>query len=487
MMLIKIKPLKFIRKTAFFLLALLGTSPVWSQDTNVLVIDESQNLEIETTVVTQKDTLQVKRFKVDGVIGVVGEHIILESDIDKSYIGLKQQNIPVEGITRCELFGKLLEDKLLAHHAVQDSIEVNYDDIMSRINQQLDYVIQEMGSEEKVYTFYNKNSMEEVRNEFFEISKTYQLAEKMQQKIFKNVDITPEEVRQYFYSIPEDDRPMIGTELEIAQIVIKPQISEAARQQVIDELNTHRRDVLENGSSFVTKVVLYSDEPNAGATGGKISLTRKSPFVKEFVDVVFSLQEGEISEPFETEFGFHIVWVEKIRGQERDVRHILKIPKITEKELSAAREKIENIRNSILNGEITFEEAARSESDEEETRNNGGQLVNPLTGDTRFDLTKMEPLMSTQVYNLKNGEISNIFTEESRGGRRSFKILKLTNRIEEHIADFSIDYVKIKELALMQKRIEAIEKWQKAKIMETYININKDYQDCDFTNNWLKK
>src|SRR5690606_41671 len=145
----------------------------------------------------------------------------------------------------------------------------------------------------------------------------------------------------------------IGTELEIAQIVIKPQISEAARQQVIDELNTHRRDVLENGSSFVTKVVLYSDEPNAGATGGKISLTRKSPFVKEFVDVVFSLQEGEISEPFETEFGFHIVWVEKIRGQERDVRHILKIPKITEKELSAAREKIENIRNSILNGEIT--------------------------------------------------------------------------------------------------------------------------------------
>lgn len=156
MMLIKIKPLKFIRKTAFFLLALLGTSPVWSQDTNVLVIDESQNLEIETTVVTQKDTLQVKRFKVDGVIGVVGEHIILESDIDKSYIGLKQQNIPVEGITRCELFGKLLEDKLLAHHAVQDSIEVNYDDIMSRINQQLDYVIQEMGSEEKVYTFTTK-------------------------------------------------------------------------------------------------------------------------------------------------------------------------------------------------------------------------------------------------------------------------------------------------------------------------------------------
>lgn len=203
MMLIKIKPLKFIRKTAFFLLALLGTSPVWSQDTNVLVIDESQNLEIETTVVTQKDTLQVKRFKVDGVIGVVGEHIILESDIDKSYIGLKQQNIPVEGITRCELFGKLLEDKLLAHHAVQDSIEVNYDDIMSRINQQLDYVIQEMGSEEKVYTFYNKNSMEEVRNEFFEISKTYQLAEKMQQKIFKNVDITPKKFVSIFTAYPK--------------------------------------------------------------------------------------------------------------------------------------------------------------------------------------------------------------------------------------------------------------------------------------------
>src|SRR5690606_16877764 len=213
------------------------------------------------------------------------------------------------------------------------------------------------------------------------ITKTYQLAESMQQKIYKDVDVTPEEVRQYFFNIPEDERPLVGTELEIAQIVINPQISDEAKRQVIEELNTHRRDVIENGSSFVTKVVLYSDEPSAGTHGGKITLTRKSPFVKEFIDAAFSLQEGEISEPFETEFGYHIVWVEKVRGQERDVRHILKIPKITEKELTEAREKIERIRTAILEGEISFEEAARSESDEKETRNNGGQLVKPLTGD----------------------------------------------------------------------------------------------------------
>lgn len=466
---------------------LLISTALWAQEPEVLIIDETQNIDRDTLVEVKNEVFENKRFKADGVIGVVGEYIILESDIDKSYIGLLQQNIPIEGISRCELFAKLLEDKLLSHHAVQDSIEVNYNEIMARIDQQLEVAVQQLGSEEKVYTLYNKTSMEEVRKEFFEITKTYQLAESMQQKIYKDVDVTPEEVRQYFFSIPEDERPIVGTELEIAQIVINPQISDEAKRQVIEELNTHRRDVIENGSSFVTKVVLYSDEPSAGTHGGKITLTRKSPFVKEFIDAAFSLQEGEISEPFETEFGYHIVWVEKVRGQERDVRHILKIPKITEKELTEAREKIERIRTAILEGEISFEEAARSESDEKETRNNGGQLVNPLTGDTRFDLTKMEPLMSTQVYHLKNGEISNIFTDESRGGRRSYKILKVTNRIEEHVADFSLDYVKIKELALMQKRIDAVEKWQKEKISETYIHINKDYQDCDFIHNWQKK
>lgn len=483
---LKVKNLKpTLKAISFSVFMTLFALAVQAQETNTLVIDDSKNLAIETAVKTV-DSVAPNRFKADGVIGVVGNHIVLESDIDKMYIGLKEQNISVDDVPRCELFGKLLEDKLLAHHAVQDSIEINYDNIFARIDQQLEYIVEQIGSEEKAVAYYKKSSMEELRQDFFEITKTNELASKMQETIYKDVEVTPEEVRQFFQSIPQDDLPIFGTELEIAQIVVEPKITEEARKAVIDELNTIRRDVVENGSSFTTKVVLYSDEPNSGSTGGLITLNRKSPFVKEFVDMAFSLEEGEISEPFETEFGYHILLVEKVKGQIRDVRHIIKIPKVSESTIAEAKAKIERIKESIQKGEVTFAEAAQSESDEKETRNNGGQLVNPLTNDTKFDLTKMEPVMSAQVYTLKSGEISNVFIEESRGGRKSFKILMVTNRIEEHTADFSKDYVKIKDLALNKKRIEAIEKWQKEKIMDTYININKDYADCDFVNNWMK-
>lgn len=470
------------------IITLLIGFAIQAQDTNTLIIDDKSDIAAQIQPETKKDTLvPTRRFKVDGVIGVVGDFIVLESDIDKTYLELQQQGIAISNITRCELFGKLLEDKLYAHHAIQDSIVVSDSEINARLDQQIEYMISQLGSEERVYQYYRRNSMAELRRELFEINKSQQLAYLMQEKIFQDVEVTPEEVRQFFYSIPKEDRPIFGAELEVAQIVIKPEITREAKQRVIDELNEHRRDVVENGASFTTKVVLYSDEPGAASRGGQITLNRRSPFVKEFKDVVFSLNEGEVSEPFETEFGYHIVFVERVRGQERDVRHVLRIPRVEEATIQNAREKIDRIRAKIVNGEISFADAAMSESDEKETRNNGGQLINPLTGDTRFELTKMDPNMSAQVYNLADGEVSSVFVDEDRAGRRSFKILTVTNRIEERVADYSVDYEKIRELALTQKRIKEIEKWQEKKIKETYININSEYVDCDFTNNWVQK
>ncbi|PIX10634.1 MAG: peptidylprolyl isomerase, partial [Flavobacteriaceae bacterium CG_4_8_14_3_um_filter_34_10] len=454
----------------------------------VLVIDETSNLNPEIATNIKTDTiLKLKRYKVDGIAGVVGEYIVLESDIDKTYLELKQQSFSTEGITRCELFGKLLEDKLLAHHAVQDSIVVADSEIQGRTDQQVDYMISQLGSEEKVTNFYRKNSLEEVRKELFEINKTARLASMMQEKIFEGIEITPEETRQFFYAIPEEDRPIFGAELEVAQIVIEPEITEAARKQVINKLKEFRRDIVENGVSFTSRAVMNSQDPGSASRGGLYTINKKSSFAKEFKDNAFSLQEGEVSEPFETEFGFHILKVEKVMGQDREVRHILLIPEVTEETIEAARKKIDNIRNKIVAGEITFAEAARLDSDEKETKNNGGQLINPETFDTRFELTKMDPVLSAQVYNLADGEVSRVIVDDDRTGRKRFKILTVTNRHEEHVADYVKDYEKIKDLALMQKRISAIEKWQKAKIKETYISISKEFSDCEFTNNWTQK
>ena len=208
--------------------------------------------------------------------------------------------------------------------------------------------------------------------------------------------------------------------------------------------------------------------------------------VKEFRDIAFSMLEGEISEPFKTDFGWHILLVEKIRGQELDVRHILLTPKVDEEQLEEARKLLDTLRIRIINEEITFENAAFQFSSEKETRLNGGTIINPTTGDKRFELTKMDAVLYNQIRDLKDGELSVPFMEEDRSGLKKYKILKVTNRYDEHVADYSKDYVKIKELALKEKKLKAIKEWMAKKIKATYININRDFYDCEFSNNWRK-
>lgn len=427
-----------------------------------------------------------KKEKVDGVIAVVGDYIVLDSDIDLEYIQLKAQGVDTKNITRCELFGKQLEDKLYAHQAIQDSIVVTDAEVNSYMNEQLDAMIEQIGSLEKVIKFYKKKTEEDFRSYFFDIIKLNKLTSQMQKKIVDEVTITPEEVRNFFKTIPAEEVPTFGAEMEVAQIVVKPAISEDEKKRVIEKLKEIREDVL-NGSSFFSKAVLFSEDPGSSSTGGFYKMNRKTAFVKEFKDVAFSLSEGEISEPFETEFGYHIILVEKIKGQEIELRHILISPKVSSQAVKDAKAKIEGIRQKIINKEITFADAAKSSSDEKETRNNGGVLLNPRTMEPRFELTKMDPALYAQVSELKDGEVSMPILDQERGGGQFYKILTINNRFEEHQAEFSKDYIKIKELALRDKQIKEIAKWTEEKIKETYIKINDEYKDCEFTNNWLKK
>ncbi len=429
---------------------------------------------------------QPKKQKVDGVIAVVGDFVVLDSDIDLELITLKSQGVDTKNFTRCELLGKQLEDKLYAHQAIQDSIVVTDAEVNSFLNEQLDAAVEQIGSMEKVVKYYNKKNVEELRTHFFDVVKMNKLTSQMQKKIVDAVEITPEEVRNFFKDIPADEIPTVGAEMEIAQIVIKPVISQEEKNRVIEKLNEIRKDVL-SGSSFFSKAVLFSEDPGSSSNGGYYKMNRKTPFVKEFKDIAFSLAEGEISEPFETEFGFHIIYVEKIKGQDVELRHILITPKVSSQAIKDAREKIEQIRTKIINKEITFADAARSSSDEKETRNNGGVLLNPRTMEPKFELTKMDPTLYAQVSNLKDGEVTMPILDEARGSGKFYKIITVNNRTEEHQADFSKDFIKIKELALRDKQIKAIAKWSEEKIKETYIKISDDYKDCKFTNNWFKK
>ena len=433
-------------------------------------------------------TVKPKRIKVDGVSAVVGDYVILESDIDKAIVEMESQGISVKNITRCELLGKLMEDKLYAHNAVQDSLEVSDQEIYDYVDQSIAYFTDQLGSIEKVLEFYKKPDELSFRDELFQINKIQKLSSMMQSKIVDEIEITPEEVRSFFRQIPTNELPTFGTELEISQIVMEPEVKEEEKERIINQLKSFKVDVEERGLSFSSKAVLYSQDPGSRSSGGKYTLHRKKPrMVKEFRDIAFSMQEGQISDPFKTDFGWHILIVERIRGQEVDVRHILLTPKVDEEQLEEARKLLDTLRTRIIEKEITFEKAASQFSSEKETRLNGGSIINPTTGDRRFELTKMDPVLYNQIRDLEDEQISVPLLDEDRSGLKKYKILKVTNRYDEHTADYSKDYVKIKELALKEKKLKAIKKWMEQKIELTYISLNKDFSDCQFNNNWRKK
>jgi peptidyl-prolyl cis-trans isomerase SurA len=478
MMPLKTTNMKFINKTAIALILLVSFA--FSGKAQEIISEDAP---------VKKDTVEpFKRKKIDGIVATVGEYIILDSDIDMEYIELSSQGISTENVSRCELLGKLMEDRLYAHQALQDStIVVKDSEINNMMEERIAYMVGQIGSVEKMLKFYNKKSEEDFRSFFFDVLKQNKLSTEMRNKVVEEVEITPEEVRNFFKKIPSEDLPTFGAEMEVSEIVIEPKITQVEKQKVIDKLNEIRNDVLNNGASFTTRAVLYSEDPGSRSIGGYIKMNRKKQFVKEFKEVAFSLNEGEISKPFETEYGYHIILVEKIRGQEIDLRHILLTPKVSDDALREAKEKAQLVRQRIMDGELSFADAARSLSDEKETRANGGILLNPKTMDSKFELTKMDPTLYGYVSNLKDNEVSVPILDEDYRKMKKYKLLMVTNRIDSHIADYATDYIKIKDLALKEKQFEAIGKWSNEKILETYIKINGEYRNCQFMNNWMKK
>ncbi|UMB54393.1 peptidylprolyl isomerase [Lutibacter sp. A64] len=437
-------------------------------------------------------TSNSERIKVDGVAVVIGKNIVLDSDIDKFKKELLNRMEGAElNITDCEILEEIMTQKLLAHHAVVDSVLVSEAEVNSQVERNISYFTQQLGSMDAVVEYYGFTDEEDLRKELYTIQNEQLLIQREKESITEKIDVTPEEVRNYFNNLEtEGNLPEFSAEIELAQIVKTLKPSEEETNRVIDKLNAIKKDV-EDGYSFRLKAIINSDDPavsgNGPGAGGLYTITRESNFIKEFKEVAFSLDEGEISEPFESGFGFHIILVEKIKGQERDVRHILIQPVISQEELDASMDELTKIRTQILNGELTFEEAVAKYSDDAATRNNQGLILNPQTNDTHFDLTRMDPNLYSKVSSLKAGEITVPFYDEVRGESKMHKIIMLKSKNETHTANFIDDYEKIQELTLQKKEEETIEDWAKEKIEDTYIKINEDFKKCEFSKNWKKQ
>jgi len=441
-------------------------------------------------VLTQQSFGQ-ERVKIDGVAAVVGNNIVLYSEVKAAKMQLDQDAENKGKVTESAILEKIMNDKLLAHHAVVDSLEVDDARINGEVDRKISYFSKQLGSKQKLLDFFGFSNLSDIKKELYNVEKEGLLIKQMQYKITQGVDVTPEEVTNYFKSLKEENSiPEFGAEIEIAQIVLeaKPDVTET--ENIISKLNKMKNDI-EAGSSFRMKAILYSQDPAAtkkgnGAGGLYKGITRETQFVKEFKEAAFSLEEGEISEPFKSQFGYHIVKVEKIKGRERDVRHILLQTEITDEALAIVKDSLIKLRDNILIQKISFEDAVVKYSSDKATNKNGGVLINLMTNDTHFDLTNMDPSIYSRISDLKEGEISEVFYDETRDAKKMYKIILVKDKIEAHIADLDKDYVKIKRYALQKKRKELVDKWTKEKIKDTYIKVHSEYKDSDFEYNWNK-
>lgn len=420
---------------------------------------------------------------IDRVVAVVGQNVILQSDIEAQYIQMRLQG-GIKGSAssiRCEILEDLMFRKLMLNQAEMDSITVTDEQVNSEVDRLVRYFISQLGSQENLEKYYSK-TMPEIKEELFRMRKDQMLEEQVQQTMLANVEVTPAEVKRCYYNLPHDSIPMVNSKYEIAHLVKKPAITLEQKLEVKDRLYKMRKRILD-GERFSTLALLYSEDPGSAKKGGELGFHGRGEFAPEFEAAAFNLRDGEISEVVETEFGFHIIQMIERRGEFVNVRHILLTVKVSPEALQEAYDELDSIAQLIHNDSISFDEAVRKFSDEKD-KTNGGILVNQMSGGTLFDASELDQQVSFTINRMQVGELSAPVPMKTDDNKDAYRLLYLKRKTTPHKANLKDDYTLIREWALQQKREEIINKWIENKSQKAYIKIIDDYKDCDFMFNW---
>ncbi len=420
---------------------------------------------------------------IDRVVAVVGQNIILQSDIESRYLEYRLQG-GIKGSAstlRCEILEDLMFQKLMLNQAEMDSITVTEEQVNADVDRWISYLISQVGSQENLEKYYKK-TMPEIKDELFRMRKDNMLVEQVQQTILANVEVTPSEVKNLYHNMPKDSIPMVNSKYEIAHLVKKPPITLDQKLEVKDRLYKLRKRIL-NGERFSTLALLYSEDPGSAKKGGELGFTGRGEFAPEFEAAAFNLRDGEISEVVETEFGFHIIQMIERRGDFVNVRHILLTVKVAAEALQEAYDELDSIATLIHNDSLTFDEAVRRFSDDKD-RINGGILVNPVTGGTLFDASELDQQVSVVVNKMKVGDISAAVPMKTSDNKDACRLIYLKKKTEPHKANLKEDYTLIRDLAIQKKREEIINNWISSKSGKAYIRVCDDFKDCDFRFEW---
>ncbi len=431
-------------------------------------------------------TVNAQERIVDRIVAVVGNSIILQSEIENELVQMQAQGYSPTENSRCELLENHLVQKLLLNQAIVDSIEVTDAEVEMELNRRLQFFISQIGSEEALENYYSKSILE-IKEDFRDIVREQLITSYMQDEIIGSVRVTPAEVRRFYNNLSEDEIPMIPSQVELRKIVSYPEFSEAENLRVRQRLNEIRQRIID-GESFTTMAVLYSQDPGSARRGGELGYMSRSSLTPEFAKVAFSLRDERVSPVFESEFGFHIVQLIDRRGEEVNVRHILMSPQATDQAKAEARSFLDSLATAIRTDTITFRMAAMIHTEDKDTRLNGGLIINPNTGGSKFELDQLSPVNYEAVRDMKVGEIRGPLESRDSQNKTYYKLLYLNSQTPPHRANLDEDYAAIREMTMNMKMQEILEEWIAEKRARTYIRIDEAYRSCGFSaEEWVKR
>lgn len=443
---------------------------------------------IFSALVASSYALSAQNNIAEEVAWVIGDQIIYKSDIEETYQQMQYERTPINGNPYCVIPELIAVEKLFLHQADLDTVEVQNSMIQQQVDSRINYYITNLGSKEKVEQYFRK-TIPQMREDMTEQWSNQSRVQQVQASLTKNLKITPSDVRKYFNSLNEDSIPYVPLQVEVQIMTINPTIPRQEIEDVKARLRDYSNRINKGESEFSTLAILYSED-GSSVRGGEIGFMGKGHLEPEYAAVAFNLNDTKkVSKIVETQYGFHIIQLIEKRGDRINTRHILLRPKVSEKDLTDAIARLDSVRNDILDKKFTFEEATEVISQDKDTKNNKGIMVNGEVGTTRFDMSQLPQEISREINNLQPGEISKPFImKDPKRNTDIVAIVKLTNRIDGHKANLSDDYQQIKSMYEKTAKDKIITDWIDKKISDTYIRIEDGWKDCEFEHKgWLKK
>ncbi|MBU6168000.1 MAG: peptidylprolyl isomerase [Bacteroidetes bacterium] len=423
----------------------------------------------------------------DKIIATVGGELILLSELEEQFALALSQKGDIPQNARCEILEQLLTSKLLINQSKLDSIEVGDEEVENQLAARIDRILSFMNNDLKQFEEYYGQSVNDVKEQFRTDLKNQLLSEKMKGEIMKDITITPSEVKAFFSKIPKDSLPYFNSEVEIGEIVIVPKVNDTQRQITMNKLEGIRKRIVENKEDFAVLAGKFSADGSA-QTGGDLGWATRGKYVPEFEAAAYKLEINEISEVVESQFGFHLIQLMGRRGNSINVRHILLRPEITEDDFEIVRRKLDSVRTLILNDSITFSYAVKKFSyDKAQSYNNDGRMVNPVTGNTFFEVGDLDPDIYFAIDTLKVKGITAPIEFRDPSGEVQFHIIQLQSKTPPHKANLLQDYSKIQKASIESKKNDYINTWIDEKISSTFIRLEEKYGTCPNLDIWINQ